>query len=216
MFNNMLKINEIYYSIQGESTKAGLPCVFVRLTFCNLRCTYCDTEYAFYEGRDLSIGDIKEEVRKYNCSLVEISGGEPLFQAESYILMKQLADDGFEVLLETGGSLPINNIDQRVKIIMDLKTPSSGMLKKNMYENINYLKKDDEVKFVIGSREDYLWSKQIIEKYDLNKKNAILFSVVFGKLLPIELVNWILEDKLNVRFQLQLHKFIWKPEERGV
>jgi len=216
MFNNMLKINEIYYSIQGESTKAGLPCVFVRLTFCNLRCTYCDTEYAFYEGRDLSIGDIKEEVRKYNCSLVEISGGEPLFQAESYILMKQLADDGFEVLLETGGSLPINNIDQRVKIIMDLKTPSSGMLKKNMYENINYLKKDDEVKFVIGSREDYLWSKQIIEKYDLNKKNAILFSVVFGKLLPIELVNWILEDKLNVRFQLQMHKFIWKPEERGV
>jgi 7-carboxy-7-deazaguanine synthase len=216
MFNNMLKINEIYYSIQGESTKAGLPCVFVRLTFCNLRCTYCDTEYAFYEGRDLSIGDIMEEVRKYNCSLVEITGGEPLFQAESYILMKQLADDGFEVLLETGGSLPINNIDQRVKIIMDLKTPSSGMLKKNMYENINYLKKDDEVKFVIGSREDYLWSKQIIEKYDLNKKNAILFSVVFGKLLPNELVNWILEDKLNVRFQLQMHKFIWKPEERGV
>ena len=216
MFNNMLKINEIYYSIQGESTKAGLPCVFVRLTFCNLRCTYCDTEYAFYEGKDLSIGDIMEEVRKYNCSLVEITGGEPLFQEESYILMKQLADDGFEVLLETGGSLPINNIDQRVKIIMDLKTPSSGMLKKNMYENINYLKKDDEVKFVIGSREDYLWSKQIIEKYDLNKKNAILFSVVFGKLLPIELVNWILEDKLNVRFQLQMHKFIWKPEERGV
>ena len=212
----MLKINEISYSIQGEGTKAGLSCVFVRLTFCNLRCTYCDTEYAFYEGRDLSIGDIKEEVRKYNCSLVEITGGEPLFQEESYILMKQLADDGFEVLLETGGSLPINNIDQRVKIIMDLKTPSSGMLKKNMYENINYLKKDDEVKFVIGSREDYLWSKQIIEKYDLNKKNAILFSVVFGKLLPIELVNWILEDKLNVRFQLQMHKFIWKPEERGV
>jgi 7-carboxy-7-deazaguanine synthase len=216
MSNNMLKINEIYYSIQGESTKAGLPCVFVRLTFCNLRCTYCDTEYAFYEGKDLSIGDIIEEVRKYNCPLVEITGGEPLFQAESYILMKQLADDGFEVLLETGGSLPINNIDQRVKIIMDLKTPSSGMLKKNIYENIYCLKKDDEVKFVIGSRQDYLWSKQIIEKYDLNKKNTILFSVVFDKLLPIELVNWILEDKLNVRFQLQMHKFIWKPEERGV
>jgi 7-carboxy-7-deazaguanine synthase len=212
----MLKINEIYYSIQGESTKAGLPCVFVRLTFCNLRCTYCDTEYAFYEGKDLSIGDIIEEVRKYNCPLVEITGGEPLFQADSYILMKQLADDGFEVLLETGGSLPINDIDQRVKIIMDLKTPSSGMLKKNLYENIYSLKKDDEVKFVIGSRQDYLWSKQIIEKHDLNKKNAILFSVVFGKLLPIELVNWILEDKLNVRFQLQMHKFIWKPEERGV
>ena len=216
IFNNMLKINEIYYSIQGESTKAGLPCIFVRLTFCNLRCTYCDTEYAFYEGKDISIGDIIQEVRKYNCNLVELTGGEPLVQEESLILMKQLADSGFEVLLETGGSLPINNIDPRVKIIMDLKTPSSGMMKKYIYENINCLKKEDEVKFVIGSREDYLWSKQIIEKYNLDKKNAILFSVVFGKLLPVELVNWILEDKLNVRFQLQMHKFIWNPEERGV
>ena len=212
----MLKINEIYYSIQGESSKAGLPCVFVRLTFCNLRCSYCDSEYAFYEGKDLSIDDIIREVRKYKCSLVEITGGEPLFQEESHILMKDLADNGFEVLLETGGSLPINNIDPRVKIIMDLKTPSSGMLKKNMYENLEHLKNDDEVKFVIGSREDYLWSKQVVEKYSLDKKNAVLFSVVFGKLLPLELVNWILEDKLNVRFQLQIHKFIWKPEERGV
>jgi 7-carboxy-7-deazaguanine synthase len=216
MFNNMLKINEIYCSIQGEGSKAGLPCVFVRLTFCNLRCSYCDTEFAFFEGKDLSIGDIIQEVRKYNCSLVEITGGEPLIQDESLSLMKQLADSGFEVLLETGGSLSIKNIDPRVKIIMDLKTPSSGMLMKNMYENINCLKKDDEVKFVIGSREDYLWSKNTIEKYSLDKKASILFSVVFGKLLPVELVNWILEDKLNVRFQLQLHKFIWKPEERGV
>ena len=212
----MLKINEIYYSIQGESTKAGLPCVFVRLTFCNLRCTYCDSEYAFYEGKDLSIEDIIREVRKYNCSLVEITGGEPLFQEESHVLMKDLADNGFKVLLETGGSLPVKNIDPRVKIIMDLKTPSSGMLKKNMYENLEHLKNDDEVKFVIGSREDYLWSKQVVEKYSLDKKNAVLFSVVFGKLLPLELVNWILEEKLNVRFQLQMHKFIWKPEERGV
>jgi 7-carboxy-7-deazaguanine synthase len=212
----MLKINEIYYSIQGESTKAGLPCVFVRLTFCNLRCTYCDSEYAFYEGKDLSNEDIIREVRKYNCPLVEITGGEPLFQEESLILMKELADNGFEVLLETGGSLPVKNIDPRVKIIMDLKTPSSGMLKKIMYENLDHLKNDDEVKFVIGSREDYLWSKKIVEKYSLNKKNNVLFSVVFGKLLPVELVNWILEDKLNVRFQLQMHKFIWKPEERGV
>jgi 7-carboxy-7-deazaguanine synthase len=212
----MLKINEIYYSIQGEGTKAGLPCVFVRLTFCNLRCTYCDTEYAFYEGKDLSIGDIIQEVRAYNCSLVELTGGEPLFQEESFALMKQLADCGFKVLLETGGSLPIKNIDPMVKIIMDLKTPSSGMSKKNMYENISCLKKGDEVKFVIGSREDYLWSKDIIKKYDLDNKTEILFSVVFGKLLPVELVSWILEDKLNVRFQLQLHKFIWKPQERGV
>jgi len=212
----MLKINEIYYSIQGESSKAGLPCVFVRLTFCNLRCSYCDSEYAFYEGKDLSIDDIIREVRKYKCSLVEITGGEPLFQEESHILMKDLADNGFEVLLETGGSLPINNIDPRVKIIMDLKTPSSGMLKKNIYENLDHLKNEDEVKFVIGSREDYLWSKQIVEKYSLDKKNDVLFSVVFSKLLPLELVNWILEDKLNVRFQLQMHKFIWKPEQRGV
>jgi 7-carboxy-7-deazaguanine synthase len=216
LFTNMLKINEIYCSIQGEGSKAGLPCVFIRLTFCNLRCSYCDTEYAFYEGKDLGIGDIIQEVRKYNCNLVELTGGEPLVQEKSPILMQQLADSGFEVLLETGGSLSIKNIDPRVKIIMDLKTPSSGMLKKNMYENINYLKKDDEVKFVIGSREDYLWAKNTIEKYSLDKKASILFSVVFGKLIPVELVNWILEDKLNVRFQLQLHKFIWKPGERGV
>jgi 7-carboxy-7-deazaguanine synthase len=188
----------------------------VRLTFCNLRCTYCDSEYAFYEGKDLSIEEIIGEVRKYNCSLVEITGGEPLFQEESLLLMKDLADNGFEVLLETGGSLPVKNIDSRVKIIMDLKTPSSGMMKKNMYDNLDHLKNDDEVKFVIGSREDYLWSKQIVEKYSLDKKNDVLFSVVFGKLLPLELVNWILEDKLNIRFQLQMHKFIWKPEERGV
>ena len=212
----MLKINEIYYSIQGESTKAGLPCVFIRLTFCNLRCTYCDTEYAFYEGKDYSIEEIIREIRGYNCPLIEITGGEPLFQEESLSLMKQLADSGYEVLLETGGSLPIKNVDPRVKIIMDLKTPSSGMMKKNIYENINYLKHDDEVKFVIGSREDYLWSKDIIEKYTLDKKAFVLFSVVFGKLLPVELVNWILEDKLNVRFQLQMHKFIWKSDQRGV
>lgn len=213
---NMLKINEIYYSVQGESTKAGFPCVFVRLTYCNLRCTYCDTEYAFYDGKELSIEDIIKEVDKYNCPMVEITGGEPLFQEGCLQLMKQLADKGYEVLLETGGSLPIQNVDQRVRIIMDLKTPSSGMLKKNMFENINYLKKEDEVKFVIGSREDYLWSKNIAGTYGLDKKCHILFSVVFGKLLPIELVNWILEDKLNVRFQLQMHKFIWNPTERGV
>ena len=212
----MLKINEIYYSIQGEGTKAGLPCVFVRLTFCNLRCTYCDTEYAFYDGKDLSIEDIIKEIRVYNCSLVEITGGEPLFQDESWSLMKQLADEGFEVLIETGGSLSIKNIDHRIKIIMDLKTPSSGMLKKNLYENITYLENEDEVKFVIGGREDYLWSKEMVDKYSLDKKSSVLFSVVFGKLLPVELVNWILEDKLNVRFQLQMHKLIWNPLERGV
>jgi 7-carboxy-7-deazaguanine synthase len=213
----MLKVNEIYYSVQGESTYAGLPCVFVRLTFCNLRCTYCDTEYAFYEGKDLSISEIIDEIKKYNCKLVEITGGEPLVQMDECLdLMKQLCDEGFEVLIETGGSLSIKDIDQRVKVIMDLKCPSSGMEKKNLYENINYLKPVDELKFVIGSREDYEWTVDVMKKYDLEKKCKILFSVVFGKLEPVQLVNWILEDKLNVRFQLQMHKIIWHPETKGV
>jgi 7-carboxy-7-deazaguanine synthase len=212
----MLKINEIYYSVQGESTKAGLPCVFIRMTYCNLRCTYCDTEYAFYEGNDLNIDEIVDKVKNYNCSLVEITGGEPLFQEESLPLMKKLADSGFEVLLETGGSLSIKDVDHRVKIIMDFKTPSSGMVKKNLYENTKYLKSSDEIKFVIGNRDDYIWSKELLAKYDLDEKCEILFSVIFGKLQPVELVNWILEDNLKVRFQLQMHKFIWKPEERGV
>ncbi len=213
----MLKVNEIYYSVQGESTAAGLPCVFVRLTYCNLRCTYCDTEYAFYEGKDLSIPEIISEVKKYNCKLVEITGGEPLVQMDECLdLMKQLADEGFDVLIETGGSLPIQNIDPRVKIIMDLKCPTSGMDKKNLYENIDYLKPADELKFVIGNREDYEWVVDVLKKYPLENKCKVLFSVVFGKLEPVQLVNWILEDKLKVRFQLQMHKFIWHPETKGV
>jgi 7-carboxy-7-deazaguanine synthase len=213
----MLKVNEIYYSVQGESTAAGLPCVFVRLTYCNLRCTYCDTEYAFYEGKELSITEIINAVKKFDCKLVEITGGEPLVQFDECLsLMKQLYDESFEVMIETGGSLLIKSIDLRVKIIMDLKCPSSGMEKKNLYENIGYLKPTDELKFVIGSREDYDWAKEIILKNSLDKKCKILFSVVFGKLEPVQLVNWILEDKLNVRFQLQMHKFIWHPETKGV
>jgi 7-carboxy-7-deazaguanine synthase len=212
----MLKVNEIYYSIQGESTKAGLPCVFVRLTYCNLRCTYCDTEYAFYEGEDHSIDEILSEVKKHNCKLVEVTGGEPLVQKECIDLMKKLCDDGFEVLLETGGSLPINNVDKRVKIIMDLKCPSSQMVKKNLYENIGHIKPTDEIKFVIGDHEDYEWTKEIISKYKLKDKCEILFSVVFGVLEPLTLVNWVLEDKLTVRFQLQMHKFIWNPQAKGV
>jgi 7-carboxy-7-deazaguanine synthase len=219
----LLKVNEIYFSVQGESTKAGLPCVFVRLTYCNLRCTYCDTEYAFYEGKDYSIEQIINEVEKYNCNLVEITGGEPLVQEECITLMNQLCNNGYEVMLETGGSLPIKDVDSRVIIIMDLKCPSSGMLKKNLYENINYLKPIDEIKFVIGNREDYEWSKEIIAKYKLSDKSNILFSVVFGELEPVTLVDWILEDKQNaclppgkVRFQLQMHKFIWDPLTKGV
>ncbi|GAB6282633.1 MAG: 7-carboxy-7-deazaguanine synthase QueE [Ignavibacterium sp.] len=212
----MLKVNEIFYSIQGESSNAGLPCVFIRLTYCNLRCSYCDTEYAFYEGKDSSIDEILKEVEKYNCKLVELTGGEPLFQSESLDLMKRLCDENYNVMLETSGSLPIKNVDKRVKIIMDLKCPSSKMMKKNLYENINYLKPIDEVKFVIGNRADYDWSKQILEKHQLDKNFTILFSIVFSELEPLTLVNWILEDKLNVRFQLQLHKFIWQPDTRGV
>jgi 7-carboxy-7-deazaguanine synthase len=212
----MLKINEIYYSVQGESSKAGLPCVFVRLTYCNLRCSYCDTEYAFYEGTDKSIDEIIDEVKKYDCKLVEITGGEPLFQKECNELMTRLCDEDFEVMIETGGSLPIKNIDKRVMIIMDLKCPSSKMEKKNLYENIDFIKSNDEMKFVIGSREDYDWSKKMIEKYRLTNKCGILFSVVFGNLEPVTLVNWILEDKLKVRYQLQMHKIIWHPETKGV
>lgn len=213
----MIKVNEIYYSIQGEGTAAGLPCVFVRLTYCNLRCSYCDTEYAFYDGKDFSVKKIIDEVKKYNCNLVEITGGEPLVQMNECVdLMKQLCNEGFNVMIETGGSLTIKNIDPRVKIIMDLKCPSSKMEKKNLYENINYLKKTDELKFVIGDREDYDWSLSIINKYNLSDKCEILFSIVFGKLEPVQLVNWILEDKLKVRFQLQMHKFIWHPETKGV
>ena len=217
MRSPVLKINEIFHSIQGESTKAGLPCVFVRLTYCNIRCVYCDTEYAFYEGVDRSIDDIVDEVKSFNCRLVEITGGEPLVQENVHILIKELCDLGYEVLIETGGSLPIENIDKRVKVIMDLKTPYSRMEKKNRYENIQHLKSTDEVKFVIGSREDYEWVKDIILTYDLlNKVEQVLLSPVFDKVENIQLAEWILQDKLNVRFQLQMHKYIWHPETRGV
>jgi 7-carboxy-7-deazaguanine synthase len=181
-----------------------------------LRCAYCDTEYAFYEGYDLSIDAALAEIKKYNCNLVEVTGGEPLVQQEAWELLERLADEGYEVMLETGGSLPIRDIDKRVKIILDLKCPSSKMLKKNLYENVEHLKPIDEVKFVIGTREDYDWCKETIGKYKLTGKCEVLFSVVFGELEPETLVNWILEDKLKVRFQLQMHKFIWEPSTKGV
>ena len=213
----MLKINEIFYSIQGESTFAGKPCVFIRLTYCNLRCTYCDTEYSFYEGFDRSVDELLDEIKQYDCNLVEVTGGEPLVQKEVLPFMTRLCDEGYTVLLETGGSLPIEPVDKRVKIIMDLKTPSSGMLKKNYLQNIGFLKNGDEVKFVIGSREDYKWSKNIVSEYELDSNYVVLFSVVFDKLAPVQLAEWMLKDKLNnVRFQLQMHKFIWEPDKKGV
>ncbi len=213
----MPKINEIYYSIQGEGTQAGLPCVFVRFTYCNLRCTYCDTGYAFYEGIEMSTDQIIEKIKEYNCNLVEITGGEPLVQKEDCLnLMKKLCDLNYQVMIETSGSISIAEIDPRVKIIMDLKCPSSGMEKKNLYENLIYLKPDDELKFVIGNREDYQWSKRIIKENNLEEKCILLFSPVFGMIEPVEIVNWILEDNLKVRFQLQLHKYIWDPQTKGV
>ena len=212
----MLKTNEIFYSIQGESTYAGERCVFVRLTGCNLRCTYCDTEYAFYDGDELTVDSIVEKAKSYNCNLVEITGGEPLLQEDVYPLMTKLCEGGFTVLLETSGSLSIENVDKRVINILDFKTPSSKMDKKNHFQNIDFLKPNDEVKFVLGSREDYNWSKEIIAKYQLDEKVKILFSSVFGNVEHKELVEWILEDKLNVRYQLQMHKYIWDPNKTGV
>jgi 7-carboxy-7-deazaguanine synthase len=211
-----LIVHEIFHSIQGESSRAGLPCVFVRLTYCNIRCTYCDTEYAFYDGKSMTIDEIIAAVRSYGCPLVEVTGGEPLFQENAPELLARLCDEGFEVLLETGGSLDIGVADPRVRRIVDFKTPSSGMVKKNLWTNAGLLRATDEVKFVVGSREDYDWMKQMIAEHRLAERSPILLSVVFGKLEPATLAAWVLEDRLNVRFQLQMHKFIWHPETRGV
>jgi len=212
-----LTINEIYCSIQGESTWVGLPCVFVRLTFCDLRCNYCDTAYAFYQGRKCTLPEIVEQVVAYGCPLVEITGGEPLLQKNVLPLMIQLCDRGLTVLIETSGAHDISRVDPRVHRIMDLKTPGSGECHRNHYENIAQLTRRDEVKFVIGSREDYLWSKEKLEKFQLTERcGTVLFSPIFGRIEPRQIVEWILEDKLRVRFQLQLHKFVWAPETKGV
>ncbi len=194
----------------------GLPCVFVRLTECDLRCTYCDTEYAFYEGADRTLESIIDEVKSYHCNLVEITGGEPLLQAPVYELMTRLCDLGYEVMLETSGHILVDKVDPRVKKIIDMKSPTSGMLKKNDYRNLEIASPNDEIKFVLGSRLDYDWAKKVIEEYRLTEKLTVLMSVVFGDLAPQELAEWILADRLKVRFQLQMHKFIWSPETRGV
>ncbi|MEP7070890.1 MAG: 7-carboxy-7-deazaguanine synthase QueE [Verrucomicrobiota bacterium] len=212
-----LTINEIYFSVQGESTWVGKPCVFVRLTFCNLRCTYCDTAYAFYEGEKKSIADIVAAVAKFDCSLVEVTGGEPLLQKNVLPLMRALADQGKTVLLETSGALDISSVDPRVHRIMDLKTPDSGECERNLWSNIPHLTAHDEVKFVLGSRTDYEWAREKVREYDLPAHcHAVLFSPIFGRIEPREIVDWILADALDVRFQLQLHKFIWPPAQRGV
>ena len=211
-----LKINEIYYSIQGESSYSGLPCVFIRLTYCNLRCSYCDTEYAFYEGKDLEIKQILKEVNSYKCNLIEITGGEPLLQKNCITLIDELEKNNKKVLIETSGSLSIKNISKNTHIILDLKCPSSNMKNKNLWENLNYIKKTDEIKFVVGDKIDYDWSKKIIKKYDLENKCLLLMSPVYDKIDKEKIISWILKDNLNIRFQIQLHKEIWDKNKKGV
>ncbi len=211
-----LRIHEIYKSIQGESTYAGLPCVFIRLTACHLRCVWCDTPHAFKEGETISVDDVLQQVMAFDCPLVELTGGEPLLQPEAFDLMTALADRGKTVLLETSGSLPIGRVDKRVCIIMDLKCPDSGECDSNLYENIDHLKPTDEIKFVIASRRDFDWTAETIRQHRLDERFPILLSAVFDKVKPVELVDWLLESKLNVRMQLQMHKYIWDPKERGV
>jgi 7-carboxy-7-deazaguanine synthase len=212
-----LRVTEIYKSVQGESTWAGLPCIFVRLARCNLRCVWCDTAYAFYGGENVGIGEIVAKCRDLDCSLVEITGGEPLAQADCAVLAGALQDAGMTVLIETSGSLPIDVLPAGVIRIMDLKCPDSGECAKNYWPNIEHLNKNDEVKFVISSRRDYEWARDTTREHDLAARcHAVLFSPVFGSIDPADIVQWILEDKLDVRFQLQLHKFIWPPAQRGV
>jgi len=223
-----LRINEIFYSIQGESTWSGLRCVFVRLTGCHLRCHYCDTEYAFKQGDWQSLDAIHEAVAAFRCSLVEVTGGEPLLQPAVHPLMTKLCDAGYDVLIETSGACDISLCDPRVIRIMDLKTPGSGEADRNLWTNISHLTDRDEVKFVVCSREDYLWTRDVIEKYDLaTKVKAVLISAAAPMQPGIEirgvaglsmqsLADWILADGLNVRLQTQLHKVIWDPMTRGV
>jgi 7-carboxy-7-deazaguanine synthase len=206
----MLKVNEIFKSIQGESTFAGLPCVFVRLTGCNLRCIYCDTKNAYEEGTVLSIRNILDIVSSFNCSLVEVTGGEPLFQKETKKLVRSLLDAGYDTLIETNGSVSLKGLDKRAVVIMDIKCPSSGMNNYVRWENIFLLKKNDQVKFVIKNKIDYEWARKIIGKYKLTEKYAVLFSPAFRYLSAKKLAIWILEDTLDVRLNVQLHKYLWR------
>lgn len=212
-----MKICEMFTSIQGESSYAGQPCTFIRLTGCNLRCSYCDTQYAFEGGREIDVDTIVDYVKKAGIPLVEITGGEPLLQSQGLqALTGSLLDSGYRVLIETNGSLSIRGLDVRVVIILDIKTPGSGMAEKNDFSNLKYLKASDEIKFVIGDRKDYEWSKQIMERYDLGNRYILLFSPVTGLIEPRRLADWIIEDRLPVRLNLQLHKYIFDPKERGV
>jgi len=211
-----MKISEIFTSIQGETSFVGLPFTFVRLTGCNLRCSYCDTQYAYEEGTEYSLDKVVAEVNKRAVTRVVITGGEPLLQDETCILCSRLLDAGFTVLLETNGSILIKDVDQRVHRILDLKCPGSGMDKCMNLQNVDYLTVRDEIKFVISHREDFEWALEILKQHELQGRAHVLFSPVSDILHPQELAEWILQEKLNVRLQLQIHRYIWPDTLRGV
>jgi 7-carboxy-7-deazaguanine synthase len=211
-----MKISEIFTSIQGETSFAGLPFTFVRLTGCNLRCSYCDTQYAYEEGTEYSLDTVVAEVNKRAVTRVVITGGEPLLQDETCILCSRLLDAGVTVLLETNGSILIKDVDQRVHRILDLKCPGSGMDKYMNLQNVDYLTVRDEIKFVISDRKDFEWALEILSQHEMQGRAHVLFSPVSGRLHPHELAEWILQEKLNVRLQLQIHRYIWPDRRRGV
>jgi len=210
-----MKVVEIFTSIQGESSHAGKLCTFVRMAGCNLRCTYCDTQYAYDQGEELSEDSIIKKVTNSGIQLVEITGGEPLLQKRAGALIKRLLDEGFDVLVETNGSYSIKDIDKRAVVILDIKTPGSGMADKMDFSNIDQIKLDDEIKFVITSRRDYEWTKDIMAQYDLSDKGHVLLSPAYGMLDPQDLIRWMLEDGINARLNLQIHKYIFGPDTRG-
>ncbi len=210
-----MKVCEIFTSIQGESSYAGKPCTFVRMTGCNLRCTYCDTQYAYDQGEELSEDIIVKKVKNAGIQLVEITGGEPLLQQGTGALIRRLLDEGLDVLVETNGSHSIRDIDKRAVVILDIKTPGSGMADKMDFSNIDQIKLNDEIKFVITNRRDYEWTKDIMSKYDLADRGHVLLSPAYGMLDPQELIRWMLEDGITARLNLQLHKYIFGPNERG-
>ena len=212
----MLKITEIYRSIQGESTWSGLPCTFVRLTGCNLRCSWCDTEYGFYGGKKMSLDEVFQEIEKLNCPLVELTGGEPLLQPKVALLADRLLDAGYDVLVETGGHMDINIVSSRAVRIVDMKCPASEMTDKNDYKNLDRVTSRDEIKFVIQNKKDFLWAEALIKQYKLENKCNVIMSPVFGVMAPLELTDLILESGMNVRMQMQLHKLLWSPDKTGV
>mgnify|MGYP003385069779 FL=1 len=211
-----MRITEIFHSIQGESSYAGQPCVFVRLTGCPLRCTWCDTGYSFYGGQESSLDAILDKVNSYGCRLVEVTGGEPLAQADSLPLMTRLCDAGYTVLLETSGAIDIAPVDPRVHVILDVKCPGSGMVDRMYWPNVSRLTAKDEAKFVLADRADYDWAREVLVEHDLARRCPVHFSPVFASVDLRQLAEWILADRLPVRFQLQMHKYIWAPDMRGV